>query len=87
MQEAPAQLIAAFDARLDQAHVPQPLWPSYHKWAKFYLLFCQKYEFSPTAPTALERGDRMDGIDRFMLSNLGGDAADQVWCWWWNAIL
>jgi len=53
MQELLSQLTAAFDARLQQAQVPQNLRPDYHKWVKFYLLFCQKYEFSATAPTAL----------------------------------
>jgi len=53
MQELLSQLAVAFDARLQQAQVPQNLRPDYHKWVKFYLLFCQKYEFSATAPTAL----------------------------------
>ncbi len=53
MQQLPALLASSFERRLDEAHVPQTLRPDYHKWAGFYIYFCQKYAFPPTAPTAL----------------------------------
>ena len=53
MQPLSAELTASFQQRLDQAHVPQTLHQDYHKWVGFYIYFCQKYGFPPTAPTAL----------------------------------
>jgi hypothetical protein len=53
MQQFPPQLTAGFQRRLDQANVPQTLHQDCHKWAGFYIYFCQKYGFPPTAPTAL----------------------------------
>jgi hypothetical protein len=53
MQPLPSQLATSLQQRLDQAHLPQTLHLEYHKWAGFYIYFCQKYGFPPTAPTAL----------------------------------
>jgi hypothetical protein len=53
MQQLPAQLTASFQRCLDQAHVPQTFHLDYHKWVRFYIYFCQKNGFPPTAPTAL----------------------------------
>ena len=53
MQQLPQALAANYDRRLDPAHVPSPQRQDYHKWVRFYLYFCQKYGFPPTAPTAL----------------------------------
>jgi hypothetical protein len=53
MQPLSAELTASFQQRLDQAGVPQTLHQGYHKWVGFYIYFCQKYGFPPTAPTAL----------------------------------
>jgi hypothetical protein len=53
VQHLPAELVASFERRLDQARVPQPQRPDYHKWVGFYLYFCQKLGYPPTAPTAL----------------------------------
>ena len=53
MQQLPAQLSTGFQRRLDQGRVPQALHAQYHKWVGLYIYFCQKYDFPPTAPTAL----------------------------------
>src|SRR5438045_3680890 len=53
MQQLPSELVANFERRLDRAQVPPSKRPEYHKWVRFYLYFCQKYDFPPTAPTAL----------------------------------
>src|SRR6516165_4472588 len=53
MNELPAEWISIFDRRLVKANVPQPHRQAFHKWAKFYLYFCQKFGYPATAPTAL----------------------------------
>jgi hypothetical protein len=53
MQDLPAQLVASFERKLDQDRVPQSRHPDYHKWVRFFLYFCQKFDYPPTAPTAL----------------------------------
>jgi Phage integrase, N-terminal SAM-like domain len=53
MQQLSAHLASGFQRRLGQAHVPQALHLHYQKWAGLYIYFCQKYDFPPTAPTAL----------------------------------
>jgi Phage integrase, N-terminal SAM-like domain len=53
MQQLPPEITASFQLRLHQAHVPLNLHLDYHKWAAFFIYFCHKYGFPPTAPTAL----------------------------------
>ncbi len=53
MQELPAEVAASFGRQLEQAKVPESQRPEYHKWAKLYLYFCEKFGFPATAPTAL----------------------------------
>ena len=53
MKELPAEWVNRFERRLDQAQVPPTLRPTYHKWVKFYLYFCQKFSYPASAPTAL----------------------------------
>ncbi len=53
MQELTAEVAASFERQLAQARVPEPQRPDYRKWARYYLYFCQKYGYPPTAPTAL----------------------------------
>jgi len=53
MNQLPAGWTSIFERRLDQANLPQPLRQAFHKWAKFYLCFCQKFGYPATAPTAL----------------------------------
>jgi hypothetical protein len=52
-QQPPPELVTNFERWLDRAGVPQPNRPGYHKWVRFYLIFCQKYLFPPAAPNAL----------------------------------
>jgi hypothetical protein len=53
IQYLSAEIEAAFEKRLDQGRVPAPLHPQYHKWARLYCYFCQKFGYPPTAPTSL----------------------------------
>src|SRR5262245_31258121 len=53
MQQLNPEIQAAFERRLNQANVPAPLRPAYHKWLRFYLLFCEKFLYSPGTPTSL----------------------------------
>ena len=53
MQDFSAQLVAAFERSLDRGKVPPNLRQEYHKWLRFYLMFCQKYAYSPALPTSL----------------------------------
>ncbi len=53
MKPLPAELDARFHRQLAQACVPPALRPDYCNWLRFFLLFCQKYNYSPTAPTSL----------------------------------
>lgn len=53
MKEFPPGWVAIFERRLDHAKVPQALRPGYYKWVRFYLYFCHKFAYPPTAPTAL----------------------------------
>ena len=53
MKQLPAEWVSSFQRRLDQAQVPPTFRPAYHKWVRFYLYFCQKFSYPPSAPTAL----------------------------------
>src|SRR5580765_5399421 len=53
MADLPAEWLATFDRRLEQAKVSQAYRPRYRKWVKFYLQFCQTFAYPATAPTAL----------------------------------
>src|SRR5574342_79163 len=53
MEQLPTEWVSIFERRLAQAKVPSADRPAYHKWAKFYLSFCQKFSYPATAPTAL----------------------------------
>jgi len=53
MNAFPPEWVSSFQRRLEQAQVPFPLRPAYHKWVKFYLYFCQKFSYPASAPTAL----------------------------------
>ena len=44
---------AAYEGRLERTQVPAAKRPSYHKWTRFYLDFCQKYGHAPRSPTTL----------------------------------
>jgi hypothetical protein len=47
------QIEAAFEQRLQQARVPAPHHPQYHKWIGLFVYFCQKFRYPPAAPTSL----------------------------------
>jgi integron integrase len=53
MQQLSPEIEAAFEQRLNQAQVPTAHRPGYHKWLHFYLLFCEKFQYSPRTPTSL----------------------------------
>ncbi|HWX21457.1 MAG TPA: integron integrase [Candidatus Binatia bacterium] len=48
-----APAVAEFEQRLNQARVPPPHQSQYHKWARLYCYFCQKFGYSPAASTSL----------------------------------
>jgi hypothetical protein len=52
-ESSPPELVANYERRLDRAGVSPNNRPDYRKWVRFYLVFCQKYRFPPTAPNAL----------------------------------
>jgi len=43
----------AYEGRLERAQVPAVQRPSYHKWTRFYLDFCQKYNHAARSPETL----------------------------------
>jgi hypothetical protein len=49
MEQLPAELVTEFERRLDGASVPTSNRPEYHKWVRFYLYFCQEFDYPPTA--------------------------------------
>ena len=53
MQHIPAELVASFERRLDQARVPQTQRRDYHQWVELYLSFAQTSGYPAPAPTAL----------------------------------
>ena len=53
MQHIPAELVASFERRLDQARVPQTQRRDYHQWVELYLAFAQTSGYPAPAPTAL----------------------------------
>jgi Phage integrase, N-terminal SAM-like domain len=53
MQQVAQETWIAFERRLEQAQVPAPQRPDYHKWTRFYLDFCQKYGHPPRSPASL----------------------------------
>jgi hypothetical protein len=53
MLQLTPEIERAFEQRLDQAHVPPALRPGYRKWLQFYLLFCERFHYSPRTPTSL----------------------------------
>lgn len=47
MLAVPLSLSQAFDAQLDHRNVPDPQRRDFHKWLRFYLDFCNKYDSNP----------------------------------------
>jgi len=53
MEELSTEWVNIFERRLAEEKVPTANRPAYHQWVKFYLTFCHKFSYPPTAPTAL----------------------------------
>jgi integrase len=53
MRQVAKETSAAYEKRLERARVPMPQRPDYHKWTRFYLDFCNKYDHPPRSPTTL----------------------------------
>jgi len=53
MQQVARETVVAYERRLEQAKVPAPQRPHYHKWTRFYLDFCHKYGHPPRAAASL----------------------------------
>jgi len=53
VKSIPDNIANIFSKRMDAAHIPLEDRRQYLKWLRFYLDFCQKYDFSPTDPNSL----------------------------------
>ena len=53
MQQVGTETWVAYERRLERAQVLEPHRPDYHRWMRFYLDFCRKYEHPPRAPTSV----------------------------------
>ncbi len=52
MQEVGRETWVAFGRGLERAQVPPLQRPDYHKWTRFYLDFCRKYDYPATSLTS-----------------------------------
>lgn len=47
MLAVPVSLSQAFETQLDQRNIPDQQRRDFHKWFRFYLDFCNKYDTNP----------------------------------------
>ena len=57
MLAVPASLSQAFEAQLNQRNVPDQQRRDFHKWLRYYLDFCSKYDSDPMLTTSFARFD------------------------------
>ena len=57
MLAVPLMLSQAFEAQLNQRNVPDQQRRDFHKWFRFYLDFCDKYDSKPQLTTSFAAFD------------------------------
>lgn len=54
MLQTPSEVAARLDGALESAAIAGHLRPHYHRWLRFFLDFCSKYQWDPTSASAVK---------------------------------